>query len=72
MYDGTEYQSKGNHIKINRSSVGGMKQPYMKPGFWEQNQFWENDSYTDKGKQHCRNVLLKEERNRKADFIGKS
>ena len=36
-----------------------MKHPYQIQGFWEKNQFWETDSYTEKGKEYLRKFLEK-------------
>ena len=47
----------GKHYS--KTSKTGMKHPYQIQGFWEKNQIWETDSYTEKGKEYLRKFLEK-------------
>ena len=55
MYDGTEYQATWSQKGIN-SSAEAKKHHYLRTVFWSNplNHFWENDNYTEAGKEHCR------------------
>lgn len=58
MYDGIEYQNN-TAPKRGKSSTGSRKDLWQKIGFWLNplNQFWENESYTEEGKEHCREFV---------------
>lgn len=51
----------------NKTSKTGLKEPVNKPGFWlnPDNHFWENNMYTEKGKEMCRKMIkrIKEDNN---------
>jgi hypothetical protein len=44
---------------MSKSSVNSDKHPYQKVEFWENpvNQFWEKDTYTEKGKEYMRKFV---------------
>ena len=58
MYDGSEYQANWNQRGSN-TSIEGKKHPYLKKDFWIQpiNHFWENENYTEEGKEICREFV---------------
>lgn len=49
--------------KKNLTSLTGMCDPYLKPGFWNERQYWETDSYTQEGKEYLREFLKKTNKN---------
>ena len=54
MYDGIDYKRKGSVTHKGKSSSGSRLEPYQKAGFWHnpKNQFWNNGSYTNEGRQY--------------------
>ena len=54
---------------INKTSIAAGKHPYQRAKFWldEKNHFWETDSYTEKGKEICREHLERIRKENKRD-----
>ena len=56
MYDGTEFKSQ-DYPRRGKSSSGSRLHPYQKTKTWEDNQFWESDTHTEKSKELWRKFL---------------
>lgn len=59
--------------KINRSSSSGKKEYYLQEGFWlkPENHYWENDTYTEAGKQELRKFVDDERKKYKQSYYHK-
>ena len=55
--------------RFNKTSKAAMLHPYQRDSFWldEKNHFWETDSYTENGKEYCRNIVKQIKENTQND-----